>query len=75
MTEEKAVPVPDPIVLNILGGAMGKSGEELEALSRLDYLAGAPFGSTNPKERVALLDREGLAKAILGDAVTTAYDL
>ena len=44
---------------------MGKSGEELGALSSLDYLAGAPFGSTDPKERVALLDREGLAKAIL----------
>ena len=53
-----------PRGLNIFGG-MGKEGEELQALTTVDYLANAPFGSTDPKERVALLDREGLAKAIL----------
>lgn len=29
------------------------------------YLKGAPFGSMDPKERVRLLDQEGLAKSIL----------
>ena len=53
-----------PRGLNIFGG-MGKEGEELQALTTVDYLANAPFGSTDPKERVALLDREGLAEAIL----------
>ena len=49
MTEEKAVPVPDPLGLNILGGA------ELERLvSGLSETTG---------------------RNLLGDAVTTAYDL
>ena len=51
-------------VLNTLG-AMGKASEELEAMMGGHYPDNAPFGSADPKERVELLDREGLAKAIL----------
>ncbi len=51
-------------VLNTLG-AMGKASEELEGMMGGHYPDNAPFGSADPKERVELLDREGLAKAIL----------
>ena len=51
-------------VLNTLG-AMGKASEELEAMMGGHYPDNAPFGSADPKERVELLDREGLAKASL----------
>ena len=51
-------------VLNTLG-AMGKASEELEEMMDGHYPDNAPFGSADPKERLALLDREGLAKAIL----------
>ena len=51
-------------VLNLLG-AMGKAPEELEAMMSDRYPENAPFGSADPKERVELLDREGLARAIL----------
>ena len=51
--------------LNMIFGGMGKEDADLQDMTTHDYLAGAPFGSTDPKERVALLDREGLAKAIL----------
>ncbi len=50
--------------LNTLG-AMGKASEELEEMMDGHYPDNAPFGSADPKERLALLDREGLAKAIL----------
>ena len=46
-------------------GAMGKSAEELAEMGDQPYPGIAPFGSIDPKERVALLDQEGLAKAIL----------
>ena len=51
--------------LNMIFGGMGRNDEGLRELLTHNYLAGAPFGSTDPKERVELLDREGLAKAIL----------
>ncbi len=46
-------------------GAMGKSGEELKPDPSKTYVNQAPFGSMDPKERVALLDQEGLDKAII----------
>ena len=46
-------------------GAMGKSSQEIAELMEQSYPGNAPFGSMDPKERVALLDREGIAKAIL----------
>ncbi|MEE2983269.1 MAG: amidohydrolase family protein [Pseudomonadota bacterium] len=46
-------------------GAMGKDTEELKQMMGQPYPGSAPFGSMDPKERVALLDREGIAKAIL----------
>jgi uncharacterized protein len=44
-------------------GAMGDA-DHVPSPERT-YMKGAPFGSMNPKERVQLLDREGLAKSIL----------
>jgi predicted TIM-barrel fold metal-dependent hydrolase len=44
-------------------GAMGQP--DILPSPERTYLAGAPFGSMDPKERVARLDQEGLAKAIL----------
>ena len=46
-------------------GAMGKSSQEIAELMEQSYPGNAPFGSMDPKERVALLDQEGIAKAIL----------
>ncbi len=44
-------------------GGMGK--EDIDPHPEQTYLRGAPFGSMDPKERVARLDKEGLAKAVL----------
>jgi hypothetical protein len=44
-------------------GAMGNPDHTPSPTRK--YVEGAPFGSMNPKERVQLLDREGLAKSIL----------
>ena len=46
-------------------GAMGKDSSELSQLADASYPGSAPFGSMDPKERVALLDREGIHRAIL----------
>ncbi len=46
-------------------GAMGKNSQEIAELMEQSYPGNAPFGSMDPKERVALLDQEGIAKAIL----------
>lgn len=46
-------------------GAMGKNSQEMADMMEQSYPGTAPFGSMNPKERVALLDQEGIAKAIL----------
>lgn len=44
-------------------GGMGKS--DIDPKPERTYLRGAPFGSMNAKERVARLEQEGLAKAVL----------
>ena len=54
----------DVRVLTALG-AMGKDAEELAEMSGQPYPGFAPFGSMDPAERVALLEQEGIAKAIL----------
>ena len=47
-------------------GSMGRSAEEMASLMQeKDYVQAAPFGSMYPKERVELLDREGLQATIL----------
>ncbi len=45
--------------------AMGKSKDEMAEIINQPYPSNAPFGSMDAQERVALLDREGIAKAIL----------
>ena len=61
-------------ILNTLG-AMGKSPAEVEAmLGDGHYPDRAPFGSADPKERVELLDREGLAKAILYPSIGLVWE-
>lgn len=54
----------DVRVLSALGG-MGKNTAEIERMMEKPYPGSAPFGSMDPGERVALLDREGIAKSIL----------
>ena len=53
-----------PGFLASLGG-MGRGGDELRPSAERTYLGSAPFGSMDAKERIELLDREGLAKAVL----------
>src|SRR5215472_9627393 len=51
-------------VLHTLG-AMGRNAEELRPSPSRTYLNSAPFGSMNMKERLQLLDQDGIDKAIL----------
>ena len=55
-------------------GAMGKSGDELKPHPDKTYVGEAPFGSMDPKERVALLDRDGLDKAIIYPTLGLAWE-
>src|SRR5919106_675836 len=55
-------------------GAMGKRGEELKPHSDKTYVNQAPFGSMDPKERVALLDQDGLDKAIIYPPLGLAWE-
>ena len=50
--------------LGFLGG-MGKTAKETIPSPERTYVRGAPFGSMDAKERVQLLDQEGMEKAIL----------
>jgi predicted TIM-barrel fold metal-dependent hydrolase len=51
-------------VLHTLG-AMGRKAEELKPSPSRTYVKSAPFGSMDMKERLALLDRDRIEKAIL----------
>jgi uncharacterized protein len=53
-----------PGFLSALGG-MGREQDELRPNAERTYVNCAPFGSMDAAERVTLLDRENLAKAIL----------
>ncbi len=44
---------------------MGREGEELKPSPERTYVGCAPFGSMDARERLELLDQEGLAKAVL----------
>ncbi|HKA54365.1 MAG TPA: amidohydrolase family protein [Candidatus Binatia bacterium] len=58
----------------ILGG-MGRSSGQLNAdLKEKTYVEAAPFGSMDAKERVALLDREGLRAAILYPSIGLTWE-
>jgi len=47
-------------------GSMGRNADEMVALMKdKTYVEAAPFGSMDPKERVELLDREGLRASLL----------
>src|SRR3984957_18028925 len=53
-----------PGVLHTMG-AMGRSAQEIKPSAERTYVNSAPFGSMDAKERVALLDQDGIDKAIL----------
>ncbi len=55
-------------------GAMGKSPEELEPHPDRTYVNQAPFGSMDPKERLALMDEEGLEKAIIYPSIGLIWE-
>ena len=46
-------------------GAMGRDPKELEPSPDKTYVNQAPFGSMDAKERLALLDQDGLDKALI----------
>jgi len=54
-------------------GAMGKDEAELTPHPDRTYLNTAPFGAMYPKERLALLDQEGLEKAVLYPSLGLAW--
>ena len=53
-----------PGFLAALGG-MGRAQDELRPAAERTYVGCAPFGSMDARERVELLDKENLAKAVL----------
>jgi uncharacterized protein len=53
-----------PGFLSALGG-MGREQDELRPAAERTYVGCAPFGSMNAAERIELLNRENLAKAVL----------
>ena len=57
----------------LLGG-MGRNAEEIAASLRMTYKTSAPFGSMDPKERVQLLDQEGLRAAILYPSIALTWE-
>src|SRR5262245_16532589 len=46
-------------------GAMGKRGKDILPSPEKTYVNQAPFGSMDPKERLARMDQEGLEKALV----------
>ncbi len=62
--------------LELLAGlsAMGAGAEELREVREIGYPGKPPFGSMDPDERVQLLDREGLAKAILYPSMGLSWE-
>ena len=63
---------------NLMGykllGAMGQTSEDIAAIAKKPYEECVPFGSMNPKERVQLLDKEGLAATILYPSVGLTWE-
>ncbi|MBI3301461.1 MAG: amidohydrolase family protein [Deltaproteobacteria bacterium] len=55
-------------------GAMGKSQEELTPSPERTYVGTAPFGAMVAKERMALMDQEGLEKAILYPTIALLWE-
>jgi len=53
-----------PGVLHTMG-AMGRNAQEMKPSAERTYLNSAPFGSMDMKERLQLLDQDGIDKAIL----------
>ncbi len=56
------------------GRSMGLTFEEREVRSNIPYRDSIPFGGNDPKERVQLLDCEGLAKAFLYPTLSLEWE-
>lgn len=57
----------------LLGG-MGRSAEEIAAAMQKTYVEAAPFGSMDPKERLKLMDQEGMAAALMYPSVGLTWE-
>lgn len=57
----------------LLGG-MGRKAEEIAASMKMTYKTSAPFGSMDPKERVQLLDQDGLRATILYPSIGLTWE-
>lgn len=56
-------------------GSMGRNADEMAALMKdSNYIDAAPFGSMYAKERVELLDREGLRASILYPSIGLTWE-
>lgn len=55
-------------------GAMGKSFEEQKPGPENTYAGNAPFGSMDPKERLALMDQDGLERAVLYPTIALLWE-
>ncbi len=56
-------------------GGMGRSASEIvTSIKTQTYTEAAPFGAMDPKERIALLDQEGLRAAILYPSIGLVWE-
>jgi predicted TIM-barrel fold metal-dependent hydrolase len=62
-----------PGVLHITG-AMGRKAEEMRPSAERTYAKSAPFGSMDMKERLKLLDQDGIDKAILYPTIGLVWE-
>src|SRR5262249_6212874 len=56
------------------GRSMGLNFEERAACAQVPYRDSIPFGGNDPKERLQLLDYEGLAKAIIYPTLSLEWE-
>lgn len=55
-------------------GAMGHDPKEFKPSPDKTYVNQAPFGSKDPKERLALIDQDGLDKALIYPTLGLAWE-
>lgn len=56
------------------GRSMGNDAKERDVIKHTRYAESVPFGGNNPEERLALLDQENLAKALIYPTISLEWE-
>jgi uncharacterized protein len=56
------------------GYSMGKTFEERQVIAQRPYPSNIPFGGNNPQERLTLLDRDGIHKALIYPSLSLEWE-